>query len=194
MQTDSNQTKFILDSIRRKKKKGTSTIQYSGRLSLPNGTKAPLILETTQAGYDVLLQDLVAWARWSPPTSSLPDSPEEEVLPLSMGILYENVDQEDSPLMNILKLPYTRSTSKPNPYKKSGEVDTPLRRKQSAVAEYRNMIQEAIFEDGPRLLEWAQREKVSYGKSRETSLLLKQILGWKKNRGILTSHLNEIAS
>lgn len=175
-------TKFKVASIRPAKKQGIPTIRYSGRLSLPNGTEAPLILETTKDGYDVLLQDLVLWARWSPPASSLPDSPDEEVLPLSMKILYDNVDQGDSPLMNILKLPYTRSTSKPNPYKKKGEVNTPLRRKQTAVAEYRDMIQEAIFEDGPRLLEWSRREAVSYGTSRKTSPLLQQILGWKKKQ------------
>jgi glucose-1-phosphate adenylyltransferase len=77
MRVDSTQTKFKLISIRPTKKKGTSTIQYSGRLSLPNGTEVPLILETTKDGFDALLQDLVVWARWSPPTSSLPDSPDE---------------------------------------------------------------------------------------------------------------------
>jgi hypothetical protein len=183
MQAESNQTKFKLPSIRPTKKKGISTLRYSGRLSLPNGKEVPLILETTKEGFDALLQDLVAWARWSPPPSSLPDSLEEEVLPLSMKILYDNVDLEDSPLMNILKLPHTRSTSKPNPSKKKGEVDTPLRRKQSAVAEYRNMIQEAIFEDGPRLLEWARRETASYGTSGKTSPLLKKVQEWSKKKG-----------
>ena len=85
--------------------------------------------------------------------------------------------------MNILKLPFTRSTQKPNPFKKKGEKNTPLRRKQAAVTEYRNMIQEAILDEGPRFMEWARREAASYKKSRKTSVLLKRVLAWKKKQG-----------
>lgn len=183
MQAESNQPKFKVTLIRPTKKNGVSTLRYSGRLSLPNGTEVPLILETTQDGFDVLLQDLVVWARWFPEASSLPDSPEEEVLPLSITILYDKDDHEGSPLMNILKLPHTRSTSKPNPHKKKGEVRTSLRRKQSAVAEYRKMIQEDIFKYAPCYMEWARREAISYRKSGKSSPLLQQVLDWKKKQG-----------
>jgi len=159
--------------VRQYRKGGQTTIRYKSEVISPENQSHPLLIETTKEGYQLLLNDLAEWARWLPPP---PDPLIEENEPAYI-VLWKT--DRPSPLMDILKLPLTRSTHKPNPTKKRGASDQSLRRTKAAVDSYRKMIQEEAVEIGAYLLEWARRQD----KTGSPTSLLEQVIKRAKEAG-----------
>ncbi len=160
-------------TVRQYRKGGQTTIRYKAEVISPENQRHPLLIETTKEGYQLLLNDLAEWARWQPPS---PD-PSFEALAQddwAYAVLWET--DRPSPLRDILKLPLTRSTHKPNPAKKRGASDQSLRRTKAAIKEYREMIQEDAVEIGAYLLEWARRQD----KTGSPTSLLEQVFARAK--------------
>jgi len=157
-------------TVRQYRKGGQTTIRYKAEVISPENQRHPLLIQTTKEGYQLLLNDLAEWARWLPPP---PDLLIEENEPAYI-VLWKT--DRPSPLMDILKLPLTRSTHKPNPTKKRGASDQSLLRTKAAVDNYRKMIQEEAVEIGAYLLEWARRQD----KTGSPTSLLEQVFARAK--------------